>query len=257
MEKHRSTFNPPVSTNERRGKRRTDDGMNKGRWTDSDLQQLSQAIAQQRGTIKYGSAYTLNIDWNAVSAYIGNRSVSACINKYQKLNFAKQKVAKEKVIDEITECHKCGKKVNGIKGLAGHSKFCKKFSKTTSTDSIFESITQNDSTKTKNFIHSNKQTSNDSNTTSVDYHVRYVTGNKKNQCKNNCPCKIKEIVMKGGLDLVLSYASKIEGVQASNSGDYFKTTNGNLYVQNLKKLKNVVKLCHCTRIVIIVNSDYF
>ena len=189
--------------------------MNKGRWTDSDLQQLSQAIAQQRGTIQYGSAYTLNIDWDAVSAYIGNRSVSACINKYQKLNFAKQKVTKEKVRDEITECHKCGKKVNGIKGLAGHSKFCKKFSKTASTDSIFESITQNDSTKTNN-----------------DCHVRYVTGNKKNQCKNNCPCKIKEIVMKGGLDLVISYASKIEGVQASNSGDYFKTTNGNLYVQN-------------------------
>ena len=195
--------------------------MNKGRWTGSDLQQLSNAIAQQRGTIKHGSAYTLNIDWDAVSAYIGNRSVSACINKYQKLgmaiNFAKQNMTKEKMIDEITECHKCGKKVNGIKGLAGHSKFCKKFSKTASTDSIFESITQNDST-TKN-----------------DCHVRYVTGNKKDQCKNNCPCKIKEIVMKGGLDLVISYASKIEGVQASNSGDYFKTTNGNLYVQNLKK----------------------
>ena len=198
--------------------------MNKGRWTGSDLQQLSNAIAQQRGTIKHGSAYTLNIDWDAVSAYIGNRSVSACINKYQKLgmaiNFAKQKTTKEKMIDEITECHKCGKKVNGIKGLAGHSKFCKKFSKTASTDSIFESITQNDSIKTKN-----------------DCHVRYVTGNKKNQCKNNCPCKIIEIVMKGGLDLVISYASKIEGVQASNSGDYFKTTNGNLYVQNLKKMK--------------------
>ena len=216
--------------------------MNKGRWTGSDLQQLSNAIAQQRGTIKHGSAYTLNIDWDAVSAYIGNRSVSACINKYQKLgmaiNFAKQKTTKEKVIDEITECHKCGKKVNGIKGLAGHSKFCKKFSKTASTDSIFESITQNDSTKTKNGKR-HGVTSNDSMSSiekkNNDCHVRYVTGNKKDQCKNNCPCKIKEIVMKGGLDLVLSYASKIEGVQASNSGDYFKTTNGNLYVQNLKK----------------------
>ena len=71
--------------------------MNKGRWTGSDLQQLSNAIAQQRGTIKHGSAYTLNIDWDAVSAYIGNRSVSACINKYQKLNQEHKETLEQKL----------------------------------------------------------------------------------------------------------------------------------------------------------------